>query len=200
MNDQMDFAFAQHLAFNAIIMNQLLRTFPSFVLALSLACAGLSGCASSADSRAMVPGNVVIGKKFNKTVSVAVTGGQKTNPLWASQVANEDFAAALQTTIEQHGLFSRVLRSGGGDYRLDVRLIQLRQPMMGFNMTVQAEVEWRLHQTSSDKLVWETHTNRSYTATVGDAFVGIVRLRLANEGAIRENIKSGLEGIANLSL
>ena len=50
------------------------------------------------------------------------------------------------------------------------------------------------------KLVWEDQTNRPFTATVGDAFAGTVRLKLANEGAIRENIKAGLERIATLTL
>jgi hypothetical protein len=148
----------------------------------------------------MVPTNLSVGKKFNKSVSIAVTGGQKTNPLWTSQVASEDFATALQLTIEQHGLFSRVLKSGGGDYELNVRLIQLRQPLMGFNMTVQAEVEWQLRQPSSGKVVWREITNKTHTATVGDAFAGVARLKMANEGAIRENIKAGLEQIATLSL
>jgi hypothetical protein len=167
---------------------------------LLIVSASLAGCVSPADPQAMVPTNVTLGKKFNKSVSIAVTGGQTTNPLWSSQVANEDFATALQSTIERHGLFSRVLRTAGGDYQLDVRLVQLRQPMAGFNMTVQAEVEWRLRQVSSGKMVWEEKTNRSYTATVGDAFAGVTRLKLANEGAIRENIKTGLERIATLAL
>ena len=148
----------------------------------------------------MVPTDLSVGKKFNKSVSIAVTGGQKTNPLWTSQVANEDFASALQLSIEKHGLFSRVVRSGGADYQLDVRLIRLRQPMVGFNMTVQAEVEWRIKQIASGRPVWSGQTNRPYTATVGDAFVGVTRLKLANEGAIRENIKAGLQQIAALPL
>ena len=159
-----------------------------------------TGCASPADVGAMVPQNVAVGKRFNKSVGVAVTGGQSTNPMWCSQVANEDFAAALESTIKQTGLFSSVLRSSGGEYQLDVRLIRLRQPMVGFDMTVQAEVEWRLRHVSPDRVVWEGNTNRSFTATVGDAFVGMTRLKMANEGAIREAIKAGLEQIAALSL
>lgn len=168
---------------------------------LALACASLFSCASPSDPASMVPANVSTGKKFNKSVAVAVTGGQKTNPMWTSQVSNEDFASALQQSIEKNGPFSRVIRStDGGDYQLDVRLIQLRQPMIGIDMTVQAEIEWRLKQGSSGKLIWERKTNKSYTATMGDSMVGITRLRMANEGAIRESIKEGLQQISRLSL
>lgn len=153
----------------------------------------LAGCASPANPRAMVPASVSLQKKCAGTVSVVSTGGQKTNPLWTSQVSNEDFATALRMSIERHGLFSKVIQSGTGDYRIDVRLIRLRQPMIGFNMTVQAEIEWRLTDARTGRTVWTETTNNSFTATVGDAFAGIARLRLANEGAIRENIKTGLE-------
>jgi hypothetical protein len=147
----------------------------------------------------MVPGDFVANKKFTQSLSISVSGGQKTNPLWCSQVANEDFATALQLTIEKNGMFSQVLRSEGGDYKLDVRLIQLHQPIAGFNMTVQADVEWRLRETASRKLVWEKVTNRAYTAKMSDAFDGATRLRLANEGAIRESIKDGLGQLSALS-
>ncbi len=169
-------------------------------LALSIACASLAGCVSPADRQAMIPGTVNLHRKIPKTVAVAVTGGQKTNPLWTSQVSNEDFAAALQASIEKHGLFSRVLRSGDTEYRLDARLVRLRQPALGFNMTVQAEVEWRLTETRTGRGLWTETTNNSYTATVGQAFVGVTRLKLANEGAIRENIKTALERISALSI
>lgn len=176
-------------------MNRYMR-----IALLPLACVYLASCAAPADSRAMVPNNLATGKRFSKSVSIVVTGGQKTNPMWSSQVANEDFATALQTTIEKNGLFSRVIRSGNADYKLDVRLIQLHQPSFGLNFTVKGDIEWRLRHVSSDRLVWDGRTDRSYTVTVGEAPVGIKRLRLANEGAIRENIKAGLEHIASLSL
>ena len=118
----------------------------------------------------------------------------------ASAVSNQDFAAALQSTIEQDQVFSRVIRSGNADYRLDVRLIELHRPMFGFNMTVTADVSWRVREVQSDRIVWQKNIKRPYTAAVSEAFVGITRLRLANEGAIRESIKAGLEEISRLSL
>jgi hypothetical protein len=148
----------------------------------------------------MVPATIGIHKKFNKTVNLAVSGGRETSQMGASQVANKDLASALQASIEKCGLFSRVISSGNADYRLDVRLVQLHQPFMGFNMTVEAEIEWRVRELQSDKLVWEKIISSHYTATVGDALAGMTRAKLANEGAIRESIKAGLEQISGLSL
>ena len=164
------------------------------------ACAVLSGCVVPADPNAMVPANSGSGKKFNKSVSLSVSGGQETNPLWTSKVSDNDFATALQNAIQQRGLFSRVFRSGNADYQLDVRLVALKQPIIGLNMTVKAEVEWRLKQMQSGKIIWQKTFDRRFTATVGDAFVGVTRLKLANEGAIRESIQAGLDDLAQLSL
>ncbi len=167
---------------------------------LLFACASLVSCVSPAQPEAMIPESVALQHKFHQSVSTVVSGGQSTNPLWTSQVANEDFQTALQDSIEKHGLFSQVLRSNGGDYVLDVRLVRLGQPIIGLNMTVTADVEWRLNRGSSGSRVWEERIVRKYTATVGQAFAGVKRLRLANEGAIRENIKAALEKISRLSL
>ena len=47
--------------------------------------------------------------------------------------------------------------------------------------------------------MWEQTIVSPYTATISDAFIGIERLKLANEGAIRESIKSGIEHISTTS-
>ena len=40
----------------------------------------------------------------------------------------------------------------------------------------------------------------SHTATMGDAFIGVTRLRLAVEGAVRENIRQGILEISKLNI
>lgn len=170
------------------------------ILILILSCACLSSCVVRGDSRAMVPAGFSPGRQFKKTVNVVVTGGQTPSMTGVSLVTNENLAAAVESAIGQSGLFSQVVRSGTGDYQLDVRLIQLDLPTMGFNMTGQAEIEWRLKQSATGRLIWQKITNTPYTATVGQAFVGAKRARFAAEGTVRENIKAALEQIAALSL
>jgi hypothetical protein len=147
----------------------------------------------------MVPSNASVRRTFNRSVRVSVAGGRETNPMWTSQVSSEDFRRALETSLQRHRVFSRVIRNAGADYQLSVTLVRLKQPFAGFDMTVAAEVMWRL-TSNSGRVVWQQTTNQSYKATVGDALVGVNRLRLANEGTIRENIKLGIERISELSL
>ena len=173
----------------------------SFAMLAALGiCASLNGCASPAKPSTMVPQTVHVQKRSAHSVSVVTSGGQATNPLWTSQVSNKGFATALQDAIEKHGVFSRVIRSGDADYKLDVRLVRLQQPAVGFNLRVGSEVAWKLINTHSGQAVWEETIIRPYTASMGEALVAMVRLRKANEGSIRENIKAGLERISTLPL
>lgn len=171
----------------------------SLRLILLAASALLAGCATPSDPMAMVPATAQIQKTHHGCVSIAVSGGRGTNPLWTSQVSDKDFATALQTSLERHRVFSRVIQAGDGDYRLEVALVRMKQPLAGFDMTVTADTQWKLTSTRSGKVVWQETLSRAHTATVGDAFVGITRLKMANEGAIRESIKAGIERISRVS-
>lgn len=89
----------------------------------------LSGCATPAKREAMVPTNISLNNGFDHSIAVHVTGGQETNPLWTSEVSNANFKAALEDAIRQSKLFSAVIQTDKTDYRLDVRLIELKQPI-----------------------------------------------------------------------
>ena len=84
--------------------------------------------------------------------------------MWTSQVSSQDFRQALEASLQRYGVFSRVIRNAGADYQLSVTLLRLKQPLVGFDMTVTAEVMWRL-TTNSGRLVWQQTTNQSYKAT-----------------------------------
>ena len=49
-------------------------------------------------------------------------------------------------------------------------------------------------------VVWQESIASEYTATPGDAFAAVKRLRLATEGAAKNNIAEGLSRISKLSL
>ena len=164
-----------------------------------LAAVVLVGCASPADPEAMVPRNANVGKSHHGSVDVTVVGGRETNPLLASEVSSEDLQKALTLSLTRYGVFSQVIQNTSADYRLDVSIVDLKKPVMGFDLTVTAILMWRLTNTHSQRVVWEETITTPFKATVGDAFYGVHRLELANEGAIREGIKTGLERISKLS-
>jgi hypothetical protein len=160
----------------------------------SLAAAALlmlGGCASGATVQGMtvtptqLPGEV-IPTEFQETIGIGVvTGGEDTNPLWTSEVGNEEFKQALRNSLEVQDLYS-----GADDsrYLLDAHLLNLDQPLIGFDATVTSSVKYRITERAAKRTVLEELVVSAYTAKMSDSWYGVERLKLANEGSIRDNI------------
>lgn len=167
----------------------------SFAMAALVA---LAGCASSADPTAMAVAPQTSEKAFPERLHHAmcvrnVTGGEPTNPLWASKVDNDGFKTALTTSLDSAGLGKT---SADCAYPIDVNLLGLSQPAIGFDMTVTSHVNYKVYDAKGAPYLLET-IDAPFTATVSDAFVGVERLKLANEGSIRESIKQFFDKLRN---
>ena len=168
-------------------------------VAVSIVAAGMTGCATGAKSEAMVVEKVAIAHQSSSNVTVAVSGGSATNGLGASQISDDDFAKALSDSIAKSGLFKEVLPSGGR-YKLTAFIGKVDQPVFGFNMTVKMEVSYTLVDTQSGKTVWSKNVASEHTAKAGEAFAGVKRLRLANEGAAKANIEQVITEISSVGV
>ena len=100
----------------------------------------------------------------------------------------------MSDSLREAGLLATQRESAR--YRLDVTLVSLRQPSLGFDMTVAAAVWCKLIEVSSGRVVWQDTVARSYKAHLFDHLIASERLRLASEGAVRETI---VELIARIS-
>jgi hypothetical protein len=67
-------------------------------------------------------------------------------------------------------------------------MIGMKQPIMGFNMTVTASAEYKIYRKSNDRFVHEESVSVPCTKGIGDAFDATIRLRLASGCAVGENI------------
>ncbi|MDB6058694.1 MAG: hypothetical protein JWO95_2538, partial [Verrucomicrobiales bacterium] len=158
-----------------------------------LACIALcAGCASPAQPKAMIAQKLPTIGVTHEPVVVVVTGGAKTNPMWMSKVSGEDFKTALLESLRKSKIFQSAQADGTAPFRLEVRLEVLEQPIFGFDLTVSMRADWTLIQSKDDRQIWHERVLSSHTATVGDEFVAVARLRVANEGAARKNIESAL--------
>ena len=171
---------------------RILASFFAGILALHL-----SGCATPASVEGMSVDNrdVVSAPAdfpLKNTLAIGqVTGGEDTNPMWTSEVGNEDFRRALSASLRRGQLLSAT--ETASLYRLNATLIDLQQPLVGFDIRVNSSVRYELLSRNRGERLWQETINAGYTATVNDAFMGVERLRLANEGSIRENIKKLIE-------
>lgn len=164
----------------------------------AMVVAALSGCATPASEQGMTvavtPAIQAAPEALRGQVAVKdVSGGKETNPLWISNVGSDGFRNALAASLKKAGL-------AGSDeasrYLVAATIQNVEQPLMGFNMTVTMTVDYQLIERSTNTVAWKETVTRPYTATVGDAFVGTERMRLANEGAARANIASFIELLA----
>lgn len=150
----------------------------------------VSGCASEARIGAMtvpVSPDTVIGDSspLRNAIRVGtVTGGSETNPLWKSNVSNENFRAALEQSLALHAMTA----PDRGRYLVNAELVSLDRPLGGFDLTVTAKAHYTVIATGSQAVKLDTTMETPYTANFSDSVLGVERLRLASEGAMRANI------------
>jgi len=149
----------------------------------------LAACASPSRPEAMIlgatPGLIASSGDlgYRSVTSVIVSGGSETNPLWTAQVSNEDLKTALEGSLAAAGYMG----SDGRPMVVTANMIELNQPMMGLDMSVTSRIQYSV--TSNGRVVFNDTVSATGTATMGEAFAGVERLRLANEKSIKENIK-----------
>lgn len=173
------------------------------MLCVSLFAVLLTGCASSAKVENMMINDQQAhaqqydaGLRNNLRVS-EVEGGEKTNPLWTSEIDGADFRTALEKSLGNAGLLSQGDKAA---YSLRAKLVSIEQPVFGFSFTVTSTVEYSLVENAGGRVVWQEAVKEPFTAGVGDAFYGVTRLRLANEGSARANINTLLQRLGGLKL
>lgn len=160
----------------------------------------LSGCASPASKDALVAHQIPDIQHHQKTVAITSQGGRETGAMDSSNVSNSDFKQAIAESVIENGLFTQVINDGGSDYLLNVAIINMSKPLFGGNFTVTMEVAWSLSDATTKQYLMRKAIKSSHTATMGDAFAGVTRLRLALEGAVRENIRQGIIALSELNL
>ena len=125
-----------------------------------------------------------------------VNGGDTTNPLWTSEIDAPDFGAALKQSLANANL----LGDESAPYALRANLLRVDQPIFGLDFEVTSEVEYTLMESSTNKVVLREIIRTPFTAGVGDSFIAIKRLRLANEGSARVNIIAMLKRLSDLKI
>jgi len=168
---------------------------------LSLTLCILAGCASGANSQNMTASikpslSASPSSAFYQSMVIEkVSGGKDTNPIWTSQVSNEDFQHALKSSLHQHHLYA----GGPAKYTVSAEIAALDQPIMGVDMSVSSKVRYKVTRNSDKAVIFNEVIATTYTAKFGDSLIGMERLRLANEGSIRQNIGTFISKLSNTS-
>ncbi|WP_230600359.1 hypothetical protein [Vibrio fluvialis] len=168
---------------------------------ITLTAALMFGCASPAQVENMKVDesvNITFDENLNSAIELnQVGGGEETNPMWTSEVGNKEFEAALKSSLQSQYLLSR---DNQATYDLSATLMEVEQPTFGLDMEVTSTVRYVLVEKSTNKIIFDELIKAPYTATFGDAFSGVERLRVANEGSAKSNITQFLQKLSQLKI
>ncbi|MCC5808263.1 MAG: hypothetical protein JJU00_18190 [Opitutales bacterium] len=173
------------------------------LMPVALLLAGMfafAGCSTPTQPAAMVVAPQAVLPGSSGTVAVTVSGGDETSATGTSQISDEDFRQALEQSIRDSRVFAGIEERSDARYQLDAHIGMLSQPMMGFSMTVSIEVNYRITDLREGTVVFEENIDTEHTTSAGAAFAAVTRIRMATEGAARENIAQFLEAVSAAGL
>jgi hypothetical protein len=122
------------------------------------------------------------------TVGSVSVGADSPTP-WRSEVGPDQVKDALAQAL----IAARLGRTEAGRFRLDAVLLTLQWPYAGFAMTVTASIAYRLTDAATGAVVYTTTITTPGTASLNDAVFNDVRLRIADERAVRANLRRLVE-------
>ncbi|MFY7865118.1 hypothetical protein [Roseateles sp.] len=177
------------------------------LLAAVAALTGLAGCGtpteppnlalSAADSlqmRGWVPERL-----RSQVVLSPVIGGQPTGMFWGSKISNAALQEALDSSLRSTGMLA--LSPGAGNYQLDAQLVELEQPFIGVNVKVVVTIAYTAVEKRSGTVLYQRRLRSQYVAEFGSAMLDPnERLRLASEGAVRNNVNLMMRDLIALAL
>ena len=163
------------------------------MIVLTVAMLTLSACASPAvmqnmvvtpqDMKAIAPS-----PDFKNGMTIAqVNIGETTNSSWVLKVDKASFQGALSASLEQNGLLAD--QQSLSKFDVFASIVSLKQPIFAMDFMVTSDVKYQVVERKSKVTWYEELISISYTPANRDTGFPAGGLRLANEGAIRENIK-----------
>jgi uncharacterized protein YcfL len=168
--------------------------------AAALLSFALVGCSTPATRGAMTPQGIVVSKHNPYSVHVQTSGGAETSATSGSNISDAELKASIEDIVIQSKVFKSIVQGAGGDYELSVRVVSLSKPLFGATFTVEMEAAWSLTKQADRSVLMRKSVKSSGKATMGEAFVGANRLRMAVENAARDNISQGLMAVGELKL
>jgi hypothetical protein len=146
----------------------------------------LGSCVAS-NPDLMTPSEIIINNNIEGSAQVNVVGSNE------RIIPNESFRQAVENALLQSGLFT----GDAKQYRLNVSVLAIENPLVGVNLTAELRVRWVLFDVDQGQEKFNEVIATEYTATMGDSLLAAQRMTIANENAAKENIRNALQSISN---
>ena len=172
-----------------------------------LAIFALAGCATGAGSKEMALG-AVPSAHFPEPLHGAmcvpkVTGGQATYLLGMSEIGNGNLRKALAESLAANGLLAAGDGFGMGSacrFVVSADILEVNQPFFGFDLKVTTHVHYSVGDPPPAAILLDRTVTAYGIARFRDSPIGVIRLRLANEAAMRASIAKFLKLLAELTV
>ena len=153
--------------------------------------ASLASCATPATFEGMVPTSFETARKHPYAVRISITGGQEDPAVGRPHITDAAFTKALIESITRSQVFLQVSQdqTAKADYLLTVTIFSMDK--LVFRRKVTMEAGWTLRRADTGTVVWQ----ESIISEFSDSNV-----KLATEGAARNNIAQSLGRISKLNL
>lgn len=160
------------------------------VLALAILLLLFSGCSMKNDFNVNLPPDYTSQQfdyqLYNINVKAA-NDSQRTGPLELPFLPDSfltSFQASLGTLIDNSGIFSN---TSSNDIDIKVTILKNDIPFIGLDMSVETEIEYKIVDKNQEVLYRKVIASKGL-ATVGEKFVGVDRLMLANDRSVQNNM------------
>jgi hypothetical protein len=136
---------------------------------------------------------------FKRQVGLAaVEGGEETGRWWGSKVSAAALGQALADSLHTIGM-GPVAPEPAPRFELRAKLLELQQPLVAADVTVNVAVAYTLVETASGRVVFQRRISNTDKAGFTEALLSQPeRTRLANERALRTNISMLLHELVAL--
>jgi hypothetical protein len=133
---------------------------------------------------------------FEQTVIDALT----TSDIF-SEIDHSKSAGTAMKMLRIRGVFPGNTEIGDTPYFLNIRIISVDTPSFSISMTVGMDVIWTLYRTADKAELLREKIHSTYTGGVFEGGIhGANRVRVAMEGATRENVRIGTEMLESVDL
>lgn len=164
----------------------------------------LGGCVSPIPASQMTPDisiyqQIESNPKLEKKIKI---GRVEVNKNASSRNDANINAVEFQNALTNSLLTANYLIRGGNEesYILDAEIVAIKQPFMGFNLSVDTEIKYDLHDKGTGRSIYDDTLKLSGETRFSEAFDGILRLRMATAKAMSENITHLLRVLGNLDV
>ena len=144
----------------------------------------LCSCASN-NPTLMTATDITVDKQVVGTPNVTVLGGNKRFP-------NDVIRQAVINSINNANLFDRSSR----DLGIIITLQSIQGPMIGLDLTAVVKANWKVVDEVDGNELFNEDIIGAHSAGFFNHLIAAKRMKIANDNALKENIKQGLASIA----